>query len=340
MAAETGQPTFDIADELTQKGPQFSFLQVMRLLRRMGHLPESVDDPAALARRERTVQIRPENHLAFPASDVASVERTGTADHEGYTVNATFLGLYGPASPLPTFYTEDLIQQELADEPVVRDFLDIINHRLFALFFQCCMKYRLFFRICEEQNRQTVEKLFCLFGLGESLHRQQLPLAYPLIRYIGILSQHPRSAWGLETILSDALDHTPVKVRQCRRRIVNIPFDQRFYLGEESCTLGEDSIVGRQMEDYCGKFLISVGPVSFVRFQALLPGNPENERIALMTRFYLQDPLEYDMELILKKDETATVRLSGLSSSRLGLDTWVFANDKIGEVGAVFPMTM
>jgi len=338
MAGQTGQPSFDITEELTQKAPQFSFLQVLRLLRRRGHLPETTENQETFARRERTVRIRPENHLAFPASDIASVERNGTTDHEAYTVTATFLGLYGPASPLPTFYTEDLIQLELADETVVRDFLDIINHRLFALFFQCCMKYRLFFRICEEQNRQSVEKLFCLFGLGESLHRRQLSPAYSLIRYAGILSQHPRSAWGLETMLTDAFADTPVKVRQCRRRIVNIPSRQRFYLGKNGCTLGEDSMVGQQMEDHTGKFLLIVGPVNFARFQELLPGQPENERMNLMTRFYLQDPLEYDMELILRTDEATTIRLGGRTSSRLGLDTWVFASDKIGTVSAVFPM--
>ena len=337
MAGETGHSALDLTAQLTQEGCQFSFLQVIRLLRLAGHLPYSPEDPTHAVSRKRTVKIRPQNALAFPASDVASVEKTGGSD-ETFVVDATFMGLYGASSPLPTFYTEDLIFQELADESVARDFLDIFNHRLFTLFFECCMKYRLFFSVCEEQNRKTVEKLFCLLGLGESSHRRQLPQAYPLIRYCGILSQHPRSAWGLETMLSDAFGPEPVAVRQCCRRRVNISLQDRFYLGGKGCTLGEDSVVGEQMEDHTGKFRILIGPVSFTRFQQFLPGNPENKRMDLMTRFYLQDPLEYDMELILKKDETTTVLPGGEAASRLGLDTWIFAGSSIGQVSTVFPM--
>jgi len=338
MAGQTGQSTFDLKTELIQKGRDFSFLQILRLLRRLGHIPQSVEDPSTFTRRKRTVQIRPENHLSFPASDVACVKKTDDPD-EHFIVHATFLGLYGPASPLPTFYTEDLIEQELADEAAVRDFLDIFNHRLFALFFECCMKYRLFFGICEEQNPQALEKLFCFSGLGESVHRRLLPSAYSLIRYAGILSQHPRSAWGLETLLSDALG-VRASVKQCCRRIVKISPEQRFHLGADGCTLGEDSVVGEQMEDAAGKFMIRIGPVGFVRFQQFLPGSPENEKLGLMTRFYLQDPLEYDLELILKKDETTTARLGSETTSRLGLDTWVFAGSVIGEVSTVFPMQL
>ncbi len=335
MAGQTGQPTFDITDELIRESSRFSFLQAIRLLRLKGHVPEAVPD--AQAGSGQTLRIRPPNTLSFPAADVASVEKV-RGPEERFVVNATFLGLYGPSSPLPTFYTEDLIGQELADETAVRDFLDIFNHRLFTLFFRCSMKYRLFFRVCEENDRDVLEKMFCLLGLGEGIHRELMPQAFSLLRYSGILSQHPRSAWGLETMLSDAFGQTPIRVRQCVRRWVRIPSDQRFFLGEESCTLGEDSVVGERIEDYTGKFLIRIGPVPFARFQQFLPGHPENKRLALLTHFYLQDPLEYDIELILKENETSTVRVGGETSSRLGLDTWVFSSSTVGEVRTVFPM--
>lgn len=338
MADKTRPPAFDLAEDLIENGPRFSFLQVLRLLRHMGHLPENIEDPKSHRLCARTVFIRPENHLAFPASDVACVKKTGD-DADYFTVSASFLGLYGPASPLPTFYTEDLIEQEMADETAARDFLDIVNHRLYTLFFRCSRKYRLFFRVCEEQDRQAMETLFCLLGLGEPLHREKFPLAYPLLRYIGLLSQHPRSASGLETILSDTLNGPPVSVSQCRRRTVKIPDRQRLYLGVAGCTLGEDGVLGGQIEDYTGKFLISVGPVRFSVFQDLLPGHRLCGLIASITRFYLQDPLEYDVELILKKGEAQPLHLGGSTCSRLGLDTWIFSCDFLDEVRVLFPLS-
>ncbi len=337
MAGQTGQSAFNITTELLKKGQQFSFIQVMRLMRHSGYLPETAEDPHTFARQRRNLRIRPQNNLNFPAADVSSIEKI-PGEEPVFLVNANFLGLYGPASPLPTFYTEDLMQQEADEESAARDFLDIFNHRLYTLFSHCCMKYRLFFQVCEENNPETLDKLFCLLGLGESRHREDMPYAYSLLRYSGILSQHPRSAWGLETILADAFSYAPVKVIQCSRRSVKVHLSQRLLLGRTGNSLGTDSVIGEQIEDHTGKFRLRVGPVNFSRYQQLLPGNQENERLSILTRFYLQDPLEYDMELILKEGETSSVCLGSETTSRLGMDTWIFSCKKIGEVRAVFQL--
>ncbi len=336
MAGQAGLSTFDIANELVEKGRRFSFVQVMRLMRLLGHGLETVEDAHTFALQEQSLRIRPQNNLSFPASDVASIEKT-EGETQGFLVNASFLGIYGPASPLPTFYTEDLIQQEAEEESAVRDFLDIFNHRLFTLFFRCSMKYRLFFQVCEENNPEILNKLYCLIGLGEFRHRLDMPYAYSMIRYGGILSQHPRSAWGLETMLGDAFSYTPVKVVQCAGRNVKIPPSQRLLMGSTGCSLGIDSVIGSQIRDYAGKFRLRLGPVNYQLFQQLLPGSEENKRLSALTRFYLLDPLEFDMELILQEGEAPCIRLGAEMAGRLGMDTWIFSCEKIGEVRAVFP---
>ena len=336
MAGQAGLSTFDIETGLLEKGRRFSFIQVMRLMRLLGHVPESVKDPRTFARQAQSLRISPQNNLSFPASDVMSIQRA-KGESSGFLVNAGFLGLYGPASPLPTFYTEDLIQQEADEESAVRDFLDIFNHRIFTLFFRCLMKYRLFFRVCEEHNPEILNKLYCLIGLGELRHRRDMPYGYSMIRYSGILSQHPRSARGLETMLGDAFNYTSVKVVQCVGRHVKIPLSQRLLLGKTGSRLGIDRVIGEQIRDHTGKFRLRLGPVNFTLFQKLLPGSEENKRLSLLTRFYLLDPLEYDLELILQEGEASCVRLGAETASRLGMDTWIFSCEKIGEVHAVFP---
>jgi len=97
MADTPGRTTSPLMVDLLQSGHQFSFVQVMRLARRFLD-PRGAEGLPEVPWQDR-VQIRPELSLAFPAADVARVERVG-ADLQ---VTATFLGLYGPSSPLPIF---------------------------------------------------------------------------------------------------------------------------------------------------------------------------------------------------------------------------------------------
>lgn len=274
--------------------------------------PESV--------REEDIRIKTELSLAFPASDVVKIEEL---DHEGrlFWITVTFLGLYGSSSPLPTFYTEDLIEEAAEDFSVAKDFIDTINHRLYLLLFHCWGKYRQFLQVVEENNPKDLEKLFCLLGLGEEELREDLPEAYSLIRYIGLFTQFPRSALGLETLLQDALGETSIGVIPCLKRCVKIPPDQTLFLATSGNSLGEDSFLGEEIDDRMGKFRLQIGPLKTEPFHSLLPGTLHHKKLTSLTKFYLQDPLEYDLELILAAREAEKVCLGGPMWSRLGWDT-------------------
>ncbi|UCG67883.1 MAG: type VI secretion system baseplate subunit TssG, partial [Deltaproteobacteria bacterium] len=126
--------------ELLEKGPAFSFFQIIRLLRLFSLKSSRTQKPPSDF--SETIRIKPNLSLAFPASDVESVQEVGDPEDPRFLITANFLGLYGSASPLPTFYTEDLIDEAAQDESVTRDFIDILNQRLFALLFECWGKYR------------------------------------------------------------------------------------------------------------------------------------------------------------------------------------------------------
>ncbi|MFO8111269.1 MAG: type VI secretion system baseplate subunit TssG [Desulfosalsimonadaceae bacterium] len=67
--------------------------------------------------------------LAFPPADIDRIQEMDLQEHSGYEITANFLGLYGISSPLPTFYTEELMHEAAEDESVCRDFIDVINQR-------------------------------------------------------------------------------------------------------------------------------------------------------------------------------------------------------------------
>jgi type VI secretion system protein ImpH len=334
MAGPVGGSSFNIKFELLKKGHEFSFFQVMRLIRLLGRGPErsGVQEEG----EKENVRVRPELSLAFPAADVAKIEETA-GEGFGYRVTTTFLGLYGSSSPLPTFYTEDLLEEAEGDSSVSRDFLDIIHHRLFSLFFRCWTKYRLFLQVVEEKNLRDLERLFCLLGLGEEELRREIPEPLFLLRYIGLFTQFPRSASGLETLLQDSLGGVPVDIMPCLLRRVKIPADQRFSLGITANLLGQDSFLGEEIDDRMGKIRLQIGPLNAQIFHDLLPGRPQYQKLAFLTKFYLVEPLEYDIELILTKGEVKTACLGAPKWSGLGCDTWTFSGEYAEEVKAVFP---
>jgi type VI secretion system protein ImpH len=319
---------------LILEGPAYDFFQAVRLLRLItAPFRRSGADEGVL--RDR-VRFRPELSLRFPPADIARIEESG-GEEPAFRVTLSFLGLYGASSPLPTFYTEDLFADAAEESSATRDFLDVVNHRLYALLVRCREKYRAFVQVVEERNPGDVERLFCLVGLGERELRDGAPDAYTLLRYAGLITQHPRSATGLATLLRDALGEIAVDILPCVRRTVTIPEDQCFALGRMSCTLGGDSRIGTELDDRAGKFRLQLGPLSIEQFNALLPGNALHAKMVSLVRFYLADPLEYDIELSMPEGEAGTVHLGMERLSTLGWDTWIFSGDRLGEVTAVFP---
>ena len=87
----------------------YDFFQLVRMLLR--------EDPAATPPggegppRRENVRFRPAAHLGFAPSDVDVVEVLPAAEDEParFRVTVNFMGLYGPASPMPNHVTEDIL---------------------------------------------------------------------------------------------------------------------------------------------------------------------------------------------------------------------------------------
>lgn len=330
MAPSSGIADAPLLEELLAHGHQFSFVQVLRLARRYLQQHGGVTPPE-VPWQDR-VRIRPELSLAFPAADVAKVE----GDAAELRITATFLGLYGSASPLPTFFTEELLEEQAGDGSVLRHFFDVVHQRLYHLYFECWSKYNLLHQVVEDNSAAARQRLFCLIGLGEKELAESVPEAFSLLRYAGLLSQFPRSASGLQSLLRDSLQEPNIRILQNIHRRVPIPEDQRLRLGLSGCRLGVDAVLGSHMDDVMGKFRIAIGPLSWEDYNSLVPGTPRYLKLCRLVAFYLPDPLEYDLELILAAGQARPLRL-GDPEARLGLNTWCFAGDTLGELRTRFP---
>ena len=288
------------------------------------------------------LRIRPHLSLGFPSTDLVKIERVETDGGDGrdafqkFEITATFLGLYGPSSPLPTFYTEELLEERNEDGSVSRDFLDVLNHGFFVLFALADAHYDLIRKVCEEKDRDVLMRLFSLVGLG---HSEMLNHSFAnpgsLLRSTGLLTQFPRSAAGLRGVVADRIG-APALVRQCEHRTASIPDDQRCLLGRQGNSLGEDCRLGLEVADAMGKIAVIVGPLDAETFMRFLPGLPDHDELLALVRFYCTQPLEFDLEFILAPGEASAGRLGEDRWSRLGCDVWL-SSTPLPMARAVYP---
>jgi type VI secretion system protein ImpH len=325
MAGPDRRPTSDLKHRLLREGPRFAFIQAMRLLRRIvRHEGGPGGDGDPLRKR---IRVRPHLSLDFPETDLTAIDAL-PGDPDNYRITATFLCLYGSASPLPTFYTEDLLAEQADDQNVSREFLDVINAPLYPLFFQCWGKYRLSAALVEEQRTELLERFYALLGLSGDEARARSGDAYVLLRYAGLATHFPRSAEGLRALLADRLGEPGIAVQQCVARRAEIPADQRLHLGVSGNRLGDDSVIGAEVDDAAGMFRLKVGPLSGDRLQSFLPDQPRFREMQRLIRYYLDQPLAWDVEVSVPSVLARPVRLGDSHWGRLGWNTWTFSGNR------------
>ncbi|MGD9157938.1 MAG: type VI secretion system baseplate subunit TssG [Desulfobacteraceae bacterium] len=346
MAGKTGGSSPDMSKQemesikrkILDQAHSFSFFQIFRVLRVISR--EKPEKRNLFQDFFSRIDIKPKLSLAFPASDVESVKEIERDDEKRFLIIANLLGLYGSSSPLPMFYTEDLIEEENEDESVSRDFIDIINQRIFELLFECWLKYRQFLQVFEADNPSYMDKLFCLIGMGEPSLRKGIENPHGLLRYAGLFTQQPHSAVGLKTILKDSFPGIKFDIRSCVEKTTEIPDDQLMRIGVSSYSLGVDTYIGREILDKMGKFRIQIGPMSIEEFKGFYPGSKNYNQLTFLTGLYFIEPLEYDLELILKEGEAQTVCLGDPSRATLGFDTFIFSSSEImGEIKTILQTT-
>jgi type VI secretion system protein ImpH len=345
-----------IAEHLFTGGYDFDFFQAVRLLERLYPKRRPVGHPSVP--RDEVVRFRAHLDLAFPPSSIYEITPPADSARPMPRMTVTFLGLYGPSGVLPRHYTELMmrLEQDLRKRPEghgLRDWLDLFNHRLIALFFRAWEKYR--FPIAYErggpQNAEPDPFTRCLFsflGLGMPPLRHRLrvaalertpagpresPLAeiddLGLLYYAGLLAQRPRSAVNLEALLADYFG-LPVRVEQFHGCWLQLEPASQSQLGLSGCELGVSVVVGTRVWDVQSKVRLRLGPLRRKEFDNFLPDpSPLPQRKAFfllvhLVRFFLGPELDFDVQLVLRAPDVPGTRLdrSGLGP-RLGWNTWM-----------------
>jgi type VI secretion system protein ImpH len=320
MADENRTATAPLITELLRNPRQYAFYQAVRLL--VSGVDDAVTPGGTGPVAREPVRFRPHAGMAFPSADVAKIEMLGDdGDHPRFRMDVNFMGLYGPVSPLPAFYTEEIVAGN-REESNRRDFLDLFHHRSISFLFRSWEKYRYYEQFRPGGVDRFSQWMLALVGLGDPALRKGLDLDWErLLAYLGVLSMRNRSAPMLARVVSNYFDGMPVRIRQWVERWVNIDASQRAVLGRDNCGLGVDCTIGERVRDISGKFRVCVGPLDFEGFRALLPGGRRHGPLRDLIRFALRDQLEFDVELRLRHDEVPDLMLAQDNPCQLGWST-------------------
>ncbi len=308
-----------IVDRLLKEGYLFDFFQATRLLEHV------VDDRLASSGQAGTeadrVRIRPHTGLAFPATDIRSIEIPDETPRRAI-VTVTFMGLYGVDSPLPVYFYDSIATEAEQTKPL-RDFLDIFNHRLYTLFYRSWKKYRPALHYVPAKLDTYSQRALCLAGLGTKNAAVQ-PYV-PSLRFAalaGHLLSRARNAASLRCLLMDFFEGIGVAIQENVPRWVPIP--QRMHMGKGPfrMILGSTSTIGKRVFDLSGKFRVVLGPLTMAEYLGFLPGGDQAKVLHFLIRLRAPDYLEYDVRLELRSAEIPVLTLSNMKT-KLGLTTWL-----------------
>ncbi|MGC1087289.1 MAG: type VI secretion system baseplate subunit TssG [Candidatus Acidiferrum sp.] len=313
----------EVEEQLRNAPHRFEFFQAIRLLERLA--PER----KALGRftnpSEEVARLGTHPSLAFPASEIQSID---WPEGKAPTLAVNFMGTTGPQGPLPHFYTTLMLARLRSGDRTLRDFLDLFHHRMLSFFYHAWEKYR--FAISYERGEldRFSHHLLDLIGLGTEGLQDRLSVPDDaFLFFAGILGQRPHSAHALELLLNDYFE-VPFQVTQLVGGWFRLDESTECCIGERmtpSEQLGLGAVVGDEVWNQQARARVRIGPLELDDYRDFLPNGSAYEPMRSLLRFWTNDEIDFEVQLILKREEVPRCQLGaeGDSAPQLGWVTWM-----------------
>jgi type VI secretion system protein ImpH len=310
-----------VEEELRREPWNFQFFQMVRLLERLGARKPvgRFDNP-----QEEAVRFQSNPALVFPPSEIHSLEWPGNGQPR-LTVN--IMGLTGHMGVLPLTYTEWINERIRAKDHTLRSFLDLFHHRLLSLFYQAWEKYRFPVAYERDRNDRFTGYLLDFIGMGTEGLRHRLAVPDEGIAfYTALLGMQSRSATALRQMLQDYFG-VPVEIEPFVGRWRPVSESDQTRTGDEreyseQLTLG--AIAGDEVWDQQSTARIVLGPLTLEQYLDFLPNGSAYRALCDLTEFFSRREIDFELQLILRREETPGMVLQEESSGfMLGWTTWI-----------------
>jgi type VI secretion system protein ImpH len=318
----TSAHALELWDKLERGPHELDFFHLMRTLEciyreaaRLGESSLPAEEPVRLAQRPS---------LAFAPAALGGFEpgKNGRAAR----LFSLFFGLFGPNGPLPTQWTYYAHQRALhSNDLTLTRFLDVFHHRLMTLFYRAWANAQPAVSFDRPESDRFGSYLGSLFGIGfQSLRNRDAMPDLVKLHFAGRLACQTCHPEGLESILN-VFFRIPARVREFVGHWLHIRREYQTTMGlsRDSERLGVGALAGERVWDRQSKFRLAIGPMGLVKYRNFLPAGCSLPRLVACVRNYAGDEFEWDVNLILKKEEVPQTQLG--VQGRLGWTTWLVA---------------
>ncbi len=325
-------------DLLYSEPYRFGFFQAVRLLERQAEGGREPVGKAVDPSRE-VVRFRSRPSLSFPASEVHALTPPppGKEEERPPEMTVAFMSLTGPQGALPLPYTELLMERIQHKDRAAWDFFDLFFHRLVSLFYRAWEKYHFAIGYDRTGKDPFTEYAFDVIGMGTPAVQDRLAVPdQALLLYAGLIAQKPHSAWALGAVLRDYFG-TPAEIVQFQGQWFPLEADSVSQLGSTRSSLGHDLVAGSNVFVSQSKFRVRFGPLTLRQFLSFLPVGDAFVPACDLTRYMAGLEFDFDVQLVLKKEEVPPVSLASDAPllPMLGWTTWVTSHPPDDDVSDV-----
>ena len=299
---------------------RMDFFQVLRLIENANLLLPRIG--TSLRPRDDAVRFGQDPQLIFHESALASFKR---ADGEGRArLAVNFFGLLGANGPMPVHITE-YVRDRLrhGGDATLLAFLDVFHHRMLSLFYRARATAEPTISLDRPDGDRFSVFVGSMFGIGAPALRERDAIGdFAKLHFAGLLANKARPAAGLVTILREYFK-LPIQVEQFVGHWMKMPDEIHSRMGgfDNSNRLGSSMVLGKSVWDCQHKFRIVIGPVGYDDYRRFMPGGESMQRLLAWVKNYVGLTLDWDVRLVLQKEEMPPLRLGG--ATRMGWSTWL-----------------
>lgn len=304
------------------------FFQVLRLIEN-AH-PQLPRIGCSLRPRDDAVRFGQDPELVFHPTTLGRYTRAGAASRARLAVN--FFGLLGANGPMPTQITE-YVRDRLrhGGDGTLLAFLDVFHHRMLSLFYRARASAEPAISLDRLDADRFSVFVGSLFGIGAPALRERDEIGdFAKLHFAGLLANRTRPAAGLRAILREYFK-VPLRIEQFVGHWMPLPAEIQSRIGITAGStagraaggnrLGSSLVLGRMVWDSQHNFRIVIGPLGYDDYRRFLPGGDSLKRLLAWVRTYAGLALDWEVRLILKREERPPMRLGG--ATRVGWSTWL-----------------
>jgi len=312
-------------------------------LRQWSHQPWAYDYFAVLRRLESAaattprwgrallpsaepVRVGQEPSLSFAPAAFSRFEPAGA--HSPPRLRQHFFAYIGPNGPLPVHLSDFIRERSLNHgDPTWLAFLDSFLHRFSLHFYRAWAQARPAVALDRPGEDRFRLQIGALVGIGtpgrtgrDEIHDDAR------LHFSGWLARRVHSAEGVESVLCSYFG-VPMKLERWVGHWMSLPDAEltRLGRGESSRAMGMGAMLGTRAWDRQHRVRLHVGPLDLARYRMFLPIGDAQPVLQRWMLQLLGGELEWDAELVLRKEQVPPTRLGQQrgNAPRLGWISWL-----------------